>query len=241
MSVERDTVPTPQLIEKLFEALVSGDRPMARLVVQEAERTLGSPEALIEEVFWPTYNTIETLFRNDQLSTLNHHMASRLLRVLVDQTAASLPFNTSRDKSILCFCGQSDADELGAQMAVDLLEAAGFRITFGGGGIANDEILARVNEDKPDILLMFSSAARDLPEIRALIDQLNEIGACPGIQFAVGGGVFNRADGLAEEIGADLWADTPLAMVDALVECPDQRARKDQRTVGRTKKVRKAA
>lgn len=229
------------LIEKLFETLIGGDRPGARLVVQEAERTLGSPEALIEDVYWPTYTMIEKLFRQDQLTTLNHHCASRLLRVLVDQTAANLPFNNGRNKRILAFCGQSDADELGAQMAVDLLEAAGYTVTFGGGGIANDEILGRVNEDKPDILLMFSSAARDLPEIRALIDQLHEIGACPNIQFAVGGGVFNRADGLAEEIGADIWADTPLAMVDALVERPEQRAEKTQRTVGRTKKVRKAA
>lgn len=229
------------LIEKLFETLITGDRPQARRVVQEAERTLGSAESLIEDVFWPTYNTIEKLYRADQLSTLNHHMATRLLRVLVDQTSANLPFSAGRNKSILCFCGQSDADELGAQMAVDLLEAAGFRVTFGGGGIANDEILARVNDDKPDILLMFSNAASDLPEIRSLIDQLHEIGACPNIQFAVGGGVFNRADGLAEEIGADIWADTPLAMVDCLVERPEQRADKTQRTVGRSKKIRKAA
>ncbi len=229
------------LIEKLFETLITGDRPQARRVVQEAERTLGSAESLIEDVFWPTYNTIEKLYRGDQLSTLNHHMATRLLRVLVDQTSANLPFSADRNRSILCFCGQSDADELGAQMAVDLLEAAGFRVTFGGGGIANDEILARVNEDKPDILLMFSNAASDLPEIRSLIDQLHDIGACPNIQFAVGGGVFNRADGLAEEIGADIWADTPLAMVDCLVERPEQRADKTQRTVGRSKKIRKAA
>lgn len=229
------------LIEKLFETLITGDRPRARLVVQEAERTLGSTQALIEDVFWPTYNHIEKLFRADQLTTLCHHTATRLLRVLTDQAAANLPMGKSRERSILAFCGASDADELGAQMAVDLLEAAGFRITFAGGGIANDEILARVNEDKPDVLLMFSSAARDLPGIRELIDQLREIGACPNIQIAVGGGVFNRAEGLAEEIGADLWAETPLEMVDSLIECPDQRADKAQRTVGRAKRVRKAA
>lgn len=224
------------LIENLFETLITGDRPQSRLVVQKAERTLGSPEALIEQVFWPTYQHLEKLFRADQLSTLNHHMATRLLRVLVDQTAASLPFNTSRNRSILAFCGQSDADELGAQMAVDLLEASGFSVCFGGGGIATDEIMGRVNEDKPDVLLMFSSAAQDLPEIRELIDRLHEIGACPNMQIAVGGGVFNRAEGLAEEIGADIWASTPLEMVDFLTECPEQRAEKSQRTVGKTRK-----
>jgi methanogenic corrinoid protein MtbC1 len=228
------------LMEKLFEALIHGDRPKARLVVQEGERTLGSSEALIEQVFWPTYEKVEKMFREDRLTTMNHHMASRLLRVLVDQTAASLAFNTSRNRSILAFCGPSDADELGAQMAVDLLEAAGFKMNFGGGGVAADEIIARVNDAKPDVLLMFSSDAHDLPDIRLMIDRLRQIAACPNIQIAVGGGVFNRADGLAEEIGADIWASTPLEMVESLVECPEQRAEKSQQTVGKSRK-RKAA
>lgn len=224
------------LIEKLFEALIHGDRPRARLVVQEAERTLGSTEALIEQVFWPSHEHIEKLFRDDKLTTINHHMASRLLRVLVDQAAASLPFNTSRNRTVLAFCGPSDADELGAQMAVDLLEAAGFTMSFGGGGIAGDEIMARVNDARPDVLLMFSSDAHDLPEIRSIIDRVREGGACPNLQIAVGGGVFNRADGLAEEMGADIWADTPLEMVESLVECPDQRALRAQQTVGKARK-----
>jgi methanogenic corrinoid protein MtbC1 len=181
------------------------------------------------------------LYREDQLTTLNHHMASRLLRVLVDQTAASLPFNHSRNKRVLAFCGPSDADDLGAQMAVDLLEASGFTMCFAGGGIAGDEIMARVNDEKPDILLMFCSAPHDLPDIREMIDRLREIGACPNLQIAVGGGVFNRASGLAEEIGADIWAETPLEMVESLVECPDQRAFKEQRTVGKTRSKRKVA
>ncbi len=228
------------LIEKLFDTLITGDRPKARLVVQEAERTLGSPEALIEQVFWPTYQHLEKLFRADQLTTINHHMATRLLRVLVDQTAASLPFNNKRGRSILAFCGQSDADELGAQMAVDLLEAAGYTVSFGGGGIAIDEIMARVQDVQPNTLLMFSSAAQDLPEIRELIDRLQTNGACPNTQFAVGGGVFNRAEGLAEEIGADLWASSPLEMVETLIDCPDQRAEKNQRTVGKNRKKKAA-
>ena len=34
-----------------------------------------------------------------------------------------------------------------------------------------------------------------------MIDRIREIGAVPDLQVVVGGGVFNRADGLAEEIG----------------------------------------
>jgi hypothetical protein len=63
---------------------------------------------------------------------------------------------------------------------------------------------------------MWASAASDAPAIRALIDTIREIGGHPGLRIACGGGVFNRASGLAEEIGADISATTPTALVAAL-------------------------
>ena len=53
----------------------------------------------------------------------------------------------------------------------------------------------------------------------------------------VGGGVFNRAEGLAEEIGADLWAKRPQELLEKLVAQKDRRATADQRTVGRTRRT----
>ena len=96
--------------------------------------------------------------------------------------------------------------------------------------------MAHIHNERPNVLLMFASGANDLPQIRQLIDQLHEIGACPDPQLVVGAGVFNRADGLAEEIGADLWARNPLELVEVLVEEPERRFEANQRSVGRTKK-----
>jgi methanogenic corrinoid protein MtbC1 len=119
-----------------------------------------------------------------------------------------------------------------------MAEARGFTTHFGGGGIANDELLAELNERKPDVVMFFSSTADDAPRIRELIDKVREIGACPNVQFAVGGGIFARASGLAEEIGADLWAHTPLEMLQTLMTEPQRRATPAQQTVGRQKQKR---
>ncbi len=227
--------------ETFFNILVSGDRPAARALVSRLMDEGISAVELIEDLFWPMHEHLAKLRKRDQITTLAEHTASRLLRILVDQNAARLPMNATRGRTIYAFCGTSEVEEMGAQMAVDMLEAHGFTVRFGGGGIANDEVLARVQTDKPDVLLMFSSAPSDLPNIRALIDTLQEIGACPDIQIAVGGGVFNRASGLAEEIGADLWAYSPMEIVEALVEEPARRAEANQRTVGKMRKVKKAA
>lgn len=225
------------LKERFFEALINGDRPASRAIVQDALKTGVKAKQILTDLFWPTYESIEKLYRSDQLTKLSHHLGTRLLRVLVDQNAALLAPTQSKGRTIFALCGPRDSDELGAQMAVDLLEESGFEVRFAGGNIANDEIMTQVNDAKPDILLMFASGANDLPNIRALIDQLHEIAACPNVQIAVGGGVFNRADGLAEEIGADLWANSPMAMVEALVAEPARRAQEQQRTVGRKRKT----
>lgn len=221
------------LVERFFESLIQGDRPGSRTVVDEALRAGVSAPRLVSELFWPAYEMVEKLYRSDQLTKICHHFATRLLRVLVDQNASRLTRAARNGRSVLAVCGPRDSEELGAQMAVDLLEHSGYEVSFAGGGIANDEILAHVHENKPQVLLLFASGASDLPEIRQLIDTLQEIGACPNLQVVVGAGVFNRAEGLAEEIGADLWARTPLELVEVMAAEPARRADSEQRTVGR--------
>jgi methanogenic corrinoid protein MtbC1 len=229
------------LVDRLFETLISGDRDAARTLVREALDRGTTAEALITGVFWPVYELIERLHRQDQMVTIAHHMATRLLRVLVDQAAPRLTRTAPNGRTVFAVCGPTDPDELAAQMAVDLLESAGFTVSFAGGGIASDEILAQVQETRPDVLLLFASAPADLPGIRSMIDQIHEIGAVRGIQIVVGGGVFNRAQGLAEEIGSDLWAATPADLVRAMLENPDRRASSSQQSVGKKRKTRAAA
>lgn len=235
---------TDLIMDRFFEALIDGNRPGARQIINECVKVHGfTPSDLVTELFWPTYQNLDKLQRGDQITAMAHHLATRLLRVLVDQNSARMEFVPNRNKRVMVVCGPAEGDEMGAQMAVDLLELEGFTVSFAGGGIANDEIIAQVNERKPEILLAFASAPGDLPNLRAMIDTLREIGACPTTQIAVGAGVFNRAEGLAEEIGADVWATDPLEMVERLVAEPERRAEAGQRTVGKNRKgnVRKAA
>lgn len=224
------------LTERLFEALINGDRPSARVVIEDALSGGAPPETVMSDLLWPLYTTIEKLHREDKMTRMCHHLATRLTRVMVDQVAARFTPAPHRGKSVFAVCGPTDADELGAQMAVDLLEADGYTVMFPGGGVAFDEILEHVQERRPDLLLLFASAPSDLPDIRRLIDTIREIGACDSMQIAVGGGVFNRAEGLAEEIGADLWAENPMEIVGLVNERPEQRAKPEQRTVGKKRK-----
>lgn len=206
------------LVERLFEALVNGDRPEARGIVEETLRDGVPASRLISDLLWPTHELVEKLFKTDRLTMVSYHFATRLMRQLSDQAAARLEHADRNGKTVFAVSGPSQGEELAGQMACDMLEAGGFEVSFTGGSIPADEILSQVQERQPSFLLMFSSAASDLPEIRRIVDTMREIGACPHTQVVVGGGVFNRAEGLAEEIGIDLSAESPLECVELLCD-----------------------
>ncbi|MHC5024243.1 MAG: cobalamin B12-binding domain-containing protein [Planctomycetota bacterium] len=229
------------IIEQLFPLLTTGDRTGARALIQEALESGMAPEDLAHDVFWPVLETIDKLFRSDQLTMLAHHYATRLIRNLVDMVQLSFTRKPSRDRSVLVFSGQNEHDELSGMLVADLLEADGYEVRYGGSGIANDEILGELGQRRSDVLLMFASGPHDAPNIRELVDTVRDVNACPDVQIVVGGGIFNRAEGLAEEIGADLWAKSPRELIEKMVTQKDRRATEEQRTVGRTKRSTKAA
>jgi methanogenic corrinoid protein MtbC1 len=203
-------------VEQLFHLLVSGDRRR----VQAFVATLGErgipAERLANDVYWPVHEMLVKLFKHAQISRLSYNYATRALRQVAHQGAAAYVRSDTTRGRVLMMCGPTEGEELGAQIAVDLLEAAGYEVFFGGAGVANDEVLAELTETKPHTLVMWASAASDAPAIRALIDTIREIGGHPDLRIACGGGVFNRASGLTEEIGADISATTPTALVAAL-------------------------
>ncbi|MGI9012811.1 MAG: cobalamin B12-binding domain-containing protein [Phycisphaerales bacterium] len=225
------------LVEHLFQTVVSGDRHGARTISAHALEQGITAEEVTLRLYWPTLEMVNQLFRKDQLNVLGHHYATRVLRSLIDQAQSLYQQKAPRNKSICLFSGPSETEELAGQMMADLAEADGYTVYFAGGGVAADEILEEASRRNTDILLLFASAPSDAPGIRQLIDTVREIGSCPDMQIVVGGGVFNRAEGLAEEIGADLWASDPEEILDELRLCPERRATPDQRTVGRSRRA----
>jgi len=98
-----------------------------------------------------------------------------------------------------------------------------------------------IGQSQPDLLLMFGTLASGVPSVRKLIDYLREVNSCPNMQVMCCGGIYKRAEGLSEEIGADLFAPDAADAVRIANEHPQRRATVDQQTVGRMRRIRKAA
>jgi hypothetical protein len=124
-------------------------------------------------------------------------------------------------------------------MMADLFESDGWEVRFVGGGLTNDDILAFINEHGPDVLLIYGTAPTQAPDVRRLIDTVRNINAWPYMRIMLSGGVFNRAEGLWQEIGADLFAETAVKAIQAASDDNPGNSTREAPTINRRKKRRR--
>jgi methanogenic corrinoid protein MtbC1 len=157
-------------------------------------------------VVWPAMEQIERLYREGQINLIQEHLATRINRMVADQLHGCMARQPKTGRRMIVVCGDGETEELGAQMTADLFEVEGWSVWFVGAGVPDDEILQMVGKLDPDLLTIYGAKPAGVPGIRKLIDLIRDIDAVPNMQVLVTGGVFNRAEGLAEEIRADLFA-----------------------------------
>jgi methanogenic corrinoid protein MtbC1 len=229
------------LAKSYFEPLIAGDRNACRQVIEQAFNVSIAPYELLTQLIWPTMELLQSLYRDDRITISQLNLATRLNRSLTDQICARLPRSEEKEKKVLIFCGDDEPEELGGQICADLFDADGWTVRFAGGGVPEDEVLNLIGEFRPDVVVMFGTLPSGVPAVRKLIDYLREVNSCPEMQIMCCGGIYKRAEGLSEEIGADLYAPDAGEAVAVANANPSKKATVDQQTVGRMRRIRKAA
>jgi methanogenic corrinoid protein MtbC1 len=228
------------ILENYLESLLDGDRCRCRSIIEKALQS-GIPANIVySDLIWPMMVEIEKLSRAGRIGPTEEHLATRINRNIVDQLQNKLPRRASKSKKIIICCALDELQELGAQITADLFESDGWEVKFLGGGLTNDDILAYLNEYGPDLLLIYGTTPKQAPGIRQLIDTIKNVNAWPNMKIMVSGGIFNRAEGLWEEIGADLFASTAIEAVQ--VASSKKMPEPEQRTINvRKRRSRKNA
>lgn len=196
------------LLLRYMQPLLGGRRAECFELISQAMANGSNAEDLLCGVLWPAMAQIERLHKDDRINAAAENMAGRINRTAADQLQAHLTKKPPNGKRIILTCADTVREEVGAQMVADLFQADGWEVYFLGGGVPQDEILELVGQLRPDLLLIFGTQPQAVPEVRQMIELVREINACPSMNILVSGGVYNRADGLWQEVGADVFAET---------------------------------
>lgn len=205
-------MPEPLLIRYL-QPLLAGRRAECFELIAQAVRSGIAADELLCDVVWPARAQIERLYQDDRIDTAMEHLACRINRTVADQLQAHLPRRSPNGRRVLVTSADGPQEELGAQMVADLFQADGWEVSFVGGGVPDDEILSMVGQYRPHVLVIFGAHAEAVAHTRAMIERIREVGVCPTMNIIASGGIFNRAENLWQEVGADAFAEAPRSVV----------------------------
>lgn len=99
---------------------------------------------------------------------------------------------------------KGDLHDIGKNLVAMMLEGAGYKIVDMGVDIKVEEVLAKIVEEKADVLGLSALLTTTLPGMGQMIEALKEAGVRDQIRVMVGGAPVDQA--FADKIGADGYA-----------------------------------
>lgn len=212
-------MPEP-LLTRYMLPLLAGRRAECFALARGAVMDGWSAESVLRSVVWPSLAQLERLYRDDRVNLAVKQMAVRINRTVADQMQAHLTHAPRRDRRIIVTSADGEPEELGAQIVADLFQADGWDVYLLGGGVPADEILTLVGNVRPHVLLIFGTRPEGVPGVRSLVQMIREIGVGQTMNIIVSGGIYDRADELWKEVGADICVPTAEQAIDAANHTP---------------------
>ncbi len=187
------------LMGRYLAAQLAGDRREAlRLLVDEG-LLRGIPlQDLHLKVIQQAQYEIGRLWQENRISVAQEHLATAISQLALSHLYRHLPRDPPNGKVVMLSCVEGELHEVGARMASDFLEMAGFDVRFLGANVPTSHLARMVREQTPHLLALSVTMTYHLPSLRTAVDQIRAL--CPRLPIAVGGLAFTWAPGLAEEL-----------------------------------------
>ncbi|NTX05637.1 cobalamin B12-binding domain-containing protein [Myxococcus sp. CA040A] len=199
---------------RYLTAQLAGNRREAlRLLVDEG-LLVGVPlQVLHLDVIQQAQYEIGRLWQENVISVAQEHLATAISQLALAHLYRHLPRDPPNGKLVMMSCVEGELHEMGARMASDFLEMAGFEVRFLGASVPPEHLARLLREVKPDLLALSVTMSYHLPALRRAVEHARE--ALPDVPIAVGGHAFRWAPGLEKELDVSFHGKDARELVSA--------------------------
>lgn len=195
-------------------ALLEGRRVDAERLVLDAWRGGATVDDLHTGVILRAQAELGRLWQVGEIQIAEEHLGTRIvLSSLVLLRHHALTAAPTGPK-VLVTSVEGNLHDIGGQLVADQLELNGFRPYFLGASTPRDEVLAIIEPFGAQVLAVSAGLGFHVRSTVALIEAVR--GRYPDLPIVVGGGPFNRIEGLWQTVGADAWAPSASAGVETI-------------------------
>jgi len=189
-------------LEQIKDAVITGKHAEIEGLVNSAIEEKVDLETIINEAMIAAMDTVGQKYSNNEIyvpemlvSAVTMKKGLDIINPLLQEGAAE-----SKGKIIMCTV-KGDIHDIGKNLVIMMLQGAGFDVIDLGVDLTVDKVIEEVKKANPDILGLSALLTTTMPEIKTVIDALNENGLREKVKVMVGGAPVNAE--WAEKVGAD--------------------------------------
>ncbi len=193
-----------ELLKKLYEAVLDGQRDAAKENVESALGE-GLDPADVLDTMVSAMGEVGRLFEEGEYFVPEMLISARAMQTGMEILKPSLvEADIKPAGKIIAGTVKGDLHDIGKNLVCMMLEGAGFEVVDLGTDVSPDAFVAAVNEHQPDFIAMSALLTTTMPSMQSTIEALQSAGIRDKVKVLIGGAPIN--DSYAEKIGADGYA-----------------------------------
>lgn len=200
------------LTEAFVNALVAGDRPRARELLEQATAEGDYLEGMVT-LIQPAMYRVGDRWHAREISVAQEHLASAMVQQLLAARFAAAPAAPPSGSRAIFACVATNHHALGLQIVADAFELDGWSVEFLGADTPTADLVERVAETKPDLVGLSVSLTAQLARLRETVLAIRARMGDSAPRIIAGGFALADTSGVAERLGVDGWYSTALSAV----------------------------
>ncbi len=171
-----------------LDALIRGDRHRCRALVEEMLQDEIDIKELYVGIFQHSLYHVGEMWERNQLTVAREHIATAITESLLPLAYQAIFSAPHCGRKAIVSCAANEYHQLGGKMVADIFELNGWDGYFLGAGTPESELLAFVDEKKPDLLCFSLSVFAGLSGLVKMLERVRSEFA--EIPVFVGGQAF---------------------------------------------------
>ena len=190
------------IIQEIFDGIVAGERDTVVEQINAALDARLSIETIVNEGMIAAMGEVGRRFESGEFFVPEMLVSARAMQTGMNVLKPYLAESDIKSAGkIVIGTVKGDLHDIGKNLVSVMLEGAGFQVIDLGTDVSADKFVEAVRDGQPDILAMSALLTTTMPNMKVVIQTLEETGLRSQVKVLVGGAPVTES--YASQIGAD--------------------------------------
>ena len=187
---------------KIKDAIIGGKHKKVEDLVKAAIKADVNLNSIINDAMIAAMDIVGQKFADREIFVPEMLVSAVTMKKGLDIIKPLLQDDTSESKGTIMMCTvKGDMHDIGKNLVTMMLEGAGFNVIDLGVDLGVEKVIEQVEQVQPDILGLSALLTTTMPEMKKVLEALEEKGLRNNVKVIIGGAPVDVA--FAQKIGAD--------------------------------------